>query len=206
MVSGQSDSFVILYIAVCLLRWVVSMGLKKAAGSSNENAEVAISFGEKYVESDSFKNVFREGMALVEEAARYLEGDGRLEARKLRPELSFAYATESMRLTTRLMQLASWLLIRRAVNEGEMTLEQAEDEEHKVKLQAIGSLARAKGYDDLPENMKDLVERSLRFYERILKLDRMIRDVPEDEADGVTGDSLLNQHLGRLKEAFEPGS
>ena len=161
------------------------------------NVEDTISFGEKYVESDSFKNVFREGMALVEEAAGYLEGTGRSEAKKLPPELSFAYATESMRLTTRLMQLASWLLIRRAVNEGEMTMEQAEEEEHKVKLQAIGSLARAKGYDDLPTSMKDLVERSLRFYERILKLDQMIREVPEEEKAPVDGNHPLSHHLGR---------
>ncbi len=180
------------------------MGLKSMAESRRANVEGTISFGEKYVESDSFKSVFREGMALVEEAAGYLEGAGRTEAKKLQPELSFAYATESMRLTTRLMQLASWLLIRRAVNEGEMTLEQAEEEEHKVKLQAIGSLARAKGYDDLPPSMKDLVERSLRFYDRILKLDRMIRDVPEEGTPEAESDTNpVSNHFGRLKAAFE---
>ncbi len=179
------------------------MGLKRVADSRQVNTDGAISFGEKYVESDSFKNVFREGMALVEEAAGYLEGTGRSEAKKLQPGISFAYATESMRLTTRLMQLASWLLIRRAVNEGEMTMEQAEEEEHKVKLQAIGSLARAKGYDDLPESMKDLVERSLRFYDRILKLDRMIRETPDDEHEEADGNNPLSHHLGRLKAAFE---
>ncbi len=179
------------------------MGLKRVADSSRVKDDSAISFGEKYVESDNFKDVFREGMALVEEAAGYLEGEGRLEAKKLQPELSFAYATESMRLTTRLMQLASWLLIRRAVNEGEMTLEQAEEEEHKVKLQAIGSLARAKGYDELPTSMKELVERSLRFYDRIVKLDRMIRDTTEEDHDDQEGNSPLSQHIGRLKAAFE---
>jgi regulator of CtrA degradation len=179
------------------------MGLKRVADTRHTNVEGTISFGEKYVESDSFKNVFREGMALVEEAAGYLEGTGRTEAKKLQPELSFAYATESMRLTTRLMQLASWLLIRRAVNEGEMTMEQAEQEEHKVKLQAIGSLARAKGYDDLPVSMKDLVERSLRFYDRILKLDRMIRETSEKDEQGADGNNPLSHHFGRLKAAFE---
>jgi len=179
------------------------MGLKNMAGDHQASAGGAISFGEKYVESDSFKTVFREGMALVEEAASYLEGPGRSEAKRLEPELSFAYATESMRLTTRLMQLASWLLIRRAVNEGEMTLEQADEEEHKVKLQAIGSLARARGYEQLPENMKDLVERSLHFYERILKLDRMIREANEESAAEAETQNPLRSQLGRLKAAFE---
>ncbi len=179
------------------------MGLKSVADNRQVNAEGTISFGEKYVESDSFKSVFREGMALVEEAAGYLEGPGRAEAKTLEAELSFAYATESMRLTTRLMQLASWLLIRRAVNEGEMTLEQADEEEHKVKLQAIGSLARAKGYEELPASMKDLVERSLRFYERILKLDRMIRESSDEETLEAENHNPLGSQLGRLKAAFE---
>ncbi len=179
------------------------MGMKNVAESRCENVEGAISFGERYVESDSFKEVFQEGMNLVEEAAGYLEGPGRTEAKSLLPELSFAYATESMRLTTRLMQLASWLLIRRAVNEGEMTMEQAEEEEHKVKLQAIGSLAQAKGYEDLPDAMKDLVERSMRFYERILRLDRMIREIPEQDESETDNDHPLSQHIGRLKAAFE---
>src|ERR1700675_4451465 len=85
--------------------------------SSGDRDAVTVSFGAKFARSDQFRNVFREGMALVEAAATYLDGEGRKEARKLRPPHSLAYATESMRLTTRLMQLASWLLIRRAVSE-----------------------------------------------------------------------------------------
>ena len=32
---------------------------------------------------------------------------------------ALAYATESMRLTTRLLELASWLMVRRALKEGD---------------------------------------------------------------------------------------
>ncbi len=107
--------------------------------SGDRNDGVTVSFGAKFARSDQFKAVFREGMALVEAAATYLDGDGRKEARKLRPPHSLAYATESMRLTTRLMQLASWLLIRRAVSEGELTPEQAVEEQRKIKLPVMGS-------------------------------------------------------------------
>src|ERR1700693_462768 len=95
---------------------------------------VTVSFSAKFAQSDQFRTVFREGMALVEAAAAYLDGEGRKEARRLKPPHSLAYATESMRLTTRLMQLASWLLIRRAVSEGELTAEQAAEEQRKIKL------------------------------------------------------------------------
>ena len=55
---------------------------------------------------------------------------------------SLSYATESMRLTTRLMQIASWLLLQRAVNEGEMTVEQASQEKAKVRLRGFGTSHR----------------------------------------------------------------
>jgi len=109
--------------------------------SGDRDDGVTVSFGAKFARSEQFKAVFREGMALVEAAATYLDGDGRKEARKLRPPHSLAYATESMRLTTRLMQLASWLLIRRAVSEGELTPEQAIEEQRKVALPALGAIA-----------------------------------------------------------------
>ena len=73
-----------------------------------------IYFGEKLASSQAFAGLFRDGMALVEETAAYLDGPGRQESKKLERSAALAYATESMRLTTRLMQLASWLLLHQA--------------------------------------------------------------------------------------------
>ncbi len=95
-----------------------------------------VSFGERLANSQAFADLFRDGMALVEETATYLDGPGRQESKKLERAAALAYATESMRLTTRLMQLASWLLLHRAVKEGEMSLAQANKEKTKVKLTA----------------------------------------------------------------------
>ena len=104
--------------------------------STADQAQAAepVSFGEKLASSAAFANLFRDGMALVEETAAYLDGPGRQGSKKLERGAALAYATESMRLTTRLMQLASWLLLHRAVKEGEMTLSQANKEKSKVKL------------------------------------------------------------------------
>src|SRR6476659_4900017 len=98
------------------------------------SANRPVSFGERLASSQAFSDLFRSGMALVEETATYLDGPGRQESKKLERSAALAYATESMRLTTRLMQLASWLLLHRAVKEGEMTLAQANKEKTKVKL------------------------------------------------------------------------
>ena len=73
-------------------------------------------------------------MGLVETTASYLDGQGRKEARALRGPVAVLYATESMRLTTRLLELASWLMIRRALKEGEITATEARTKRERVKL------------------------------------------------------------------------
>src|SRR5882757_5970402 len=101
---------------------------------SEKSVNEAVSFGARLASSQAFADLFRDGMALVEETAAYLDGPGRQESKKLERNAALAYATESMRLTTRLMQLASWLLLHRAVKEGEMSLAQANKEKAKAKL------------------------------------------------------------------------
>ena len=170
------------------------------AGKSRRGDGVTVSFGAKFAQSDQFRTVFREGMALVEAAATYLDGDGRKEARKLQPPYSLAYATESMRLTTRLMQLASWLLIRRAVSEGELTLEQAFEEQRKIKLSVKGSDQPSRNFNALPLRLKELIHQSIKLQERIVRLDQMLglEQAPASEE----ADHPLSTQLSRLRAAF----
>src|SRR5207253_10497189 len=118
---------------------------------SENSVNPAVSFGERLAASQAFADLFRDGMALVEQTASYLDGPGRQESKKLDRAAALAYATESMRLTTRLMQLASWLLLHRAVKEGEMSLAQANREKTKVKL-SLGDRADADTVALLPEH------------------------------------------------------
>ncbi len=134
----------------------------------------AVSFALKLVNSDQFKNLFREGMTLVEETAAYLDGQGRADSRELTRMGSIAYATESMRLTTRLMQLASWLLLQRAVNEGEMTIEQAGSEKNKIRLHTLPTAGHEDVRAELPTGLLDLIDRSLRLQDRVQHLDDML--------------------------------
>src|ERR1700710_2971550 len=140
-----------------------------------------VQFSERLTNSAAFGTLFREGMDLVEETAAYLDGVGRTEAKALDRSVSLTYATESMRLTTRLMQLASWLLLHRAVKEGEMTLTQANREKTKVKLSAADP-----GPDDiierLPQQLQDLIARSITLQSRVRRLDMTIHSPPADRA------------------------
>ena len=158
-----------------------------------------VHFSERLTNSAAFGALFREGMDLVEETAAYLDGVGRSEAKALDRSVSLTYATESMRLTTRLMQLASWLLLHRAVKEGEMTLTQANREKTKVKLSAADP-----GPNDmigkLPQQLQHLISRSMALQAKVRRLDTTIHaSVTERTAIG----NPLGPQLNRLKAAFE---
>jgi regulator of CtrA degradation len=160
-----------------------------------------IYFGEKLASSQAFATLFKDGMALVEETAAYLDGLGRRESKKLERNIALAYATESMRLTTRLMQLASWLLLHRAVKEGEMSLAQANKEKTKVKL-AAGEPGDPATIKLLPERLRELIERSKKLNDQVRRLDANIYApplAPDKPGDG----NPVERQLGLLKAAFE---
>jgi len=159
-----------------------------------------VAIGPRIVASGGFDLLYREGMALIEEVAAYLDGEGRGESRGLTREAAFCYATESMRLTTRLMQLASWLLLQRAVNEGELTAENARTEKEKVRFSATPSERGGPGFEDLPGRLRDFIVKGDRLFERVQRFDRLERGGVPDYAPAVQGG--IADQLSRLKAAF----
>lgn len=158
-----------------------------------------VSFGERLASSQAFADLFRDGMALVEETATYLDGPGRQESKKLERAAALAYATESMRLTTRLMQLASWLLLHRAVKEGEMSLAQAGKEKSKVKLAAADTHDNS-NIELLPAALRGLIERSQKLYANVRRLDATIYN--QNAAERPATANPVERQLGLLKAAF----
>jgi len=164
--------------------------------------QVTVSFGKRFQASEQFDIVFREGMALVERSAAYLDGEGRRASRGLPAQVTVLYATESMRLTTRLLELASWLLIRRAVKEGELTEEEAARKQARVKLQRLGRPSHIGGFDDLPDGLRDLIQSSFALYDRIVQLDRAL--TPKVDT-GLSGAAVMNPvaaQVAKLEQAF----
>jgi len=159
--------------------------IDSAAGS----AGVTISFGERFQASQQFDQVFREGMTLVEEAAAYLDSEGRAESKGLPPNISMLYATESMRLTTRLLDLASWLLIRRALKEGEISEDEARYKRRKVKLKGLGRPSHIKNFDELPEGLRRLIVSSFALHDRIVKLDKAMSEPAAVQSQGLGFDT-----------------
>ena len=144
------------------------------AGFSGE--AVTVSFGQRFQASSQFDLVFKEGMQLVETTAAYLDGPGRREAKLLKPPTNVLYATESMRLTTRLLDLATWLLVRRGLRDGEITLEEARRKRQRLKLKSVGRPSHISGFANLPEGLRSLIEQSFKLHDRVVQLDRAMHE------------------------------
>ncbi len=170
---------------------------------SRESAKT-IKLAERRVFSQSFKPLYSEGMGLVEQAAEYLDGKGRGEAKKLSRLGATLYAAESMRLTTRLMQIASWLLLQRAANSGEMTRDQVASEKSKIRLDTASAHDDAAGWSELPDDFLDLVRRSLRLQALVRRMDEEVYGAggtpqPAGRRSNPVSDqiTLLNTAFGR---------
>jgi len=178
---------------------------RKEAAKMNEydfsfrEAGDPVYFGKSFVRSDAFRDLFREGMALVEDTAAYLDGDGREQSKTLGRQAALSYASESMRLTTRLMQIASWLLVQRAVAEGEITPDQALNEKNRVRLAAGEGVNPLLDADALPERLRDIIGASVRLHARILHLDRL---VSEDLPPPVVRESPVAAQQWLIRSAF----
>lgn len=182
----------------------IGMGIAGMSVHEIENGEeVAFAGAEcvtlsEFMASGLFQRTYNEGMRLVEETSAYLDGPGRQAARSLPRDASLAYAGESMRLTTRLMQVASWLLVRKAVHEGEITPEEANSEKYRLATKEIGRQPRFDGVEALPSELQDLIRRSERLYARVERLDARLRET----AEPVTQNHPLAEQLRRVEDFF----
>ena len=159
--------------------------------SKNETGAAA------FVQSELFARTFREGMTLVEETASYLDSEGRTASKELSRDAAMSYAGASMRLTTQLMQIASWLLVLRAVREDEMSLIEAAEPKYRLEQSSVSG--NDYEFAGLPDRLMLLIENTRQLYSRISRLDADIFAAKGQQQ----GDVALQQRA--LMEAFGTG-
>ncbi|PZO54804.1 MAG: DUF1465 domain-containing protein [Alphaproteobacteria bacterium] len=153
----------------------------------------------EFARSEVFDRTFKEGMAMVEETAAYLDGPGRAASKRLSRAAALAYAGESMRLTTRLMQVASWLLVQRAVRDGEIQLTEAASDKYRLISREPQAATSFAGADELPQALKALIIKGGAIYERVRRLDETMYDGGDMDTVNPVSDQLamLQQAFGR---------
>jgi regulator of CtrA degradation len=151
----------------------------------------------EFAGSEVFDRLFKDGMALVEQAATYLDGPGREHSRHLSRDLALVYAAESMEVTTRLMQSASWLVVQRAVREGDMSVEEAGDEKYRI---APTGVQHPLDRERLPVDLCTLIDRSRGLYERVWRLDEALYT-----ASTRPPENMVMKQIDRVRSAAEQG-
>lgn len=118
-----------------------------------------------------FDRTYDEALALTREARDYIAGPGAQARRRMSPDAVLAASCEEMRLTARMTQVMAWLLVQRAVHEGEMDREEAAQDSHRLSGEdaCLGEPAAPEA--TLPTHLQDLLQRSRQLYERVRRLD-----------------------------------
>lgn len=119
---------------------------------------------------------YHDALALVSETVNYLEGRGIMDRDAMDPAARNIFAAESMRLTTRLMQVVSWFLVQRAVQTGELTKAQAQEPARQLGAVQVCLGEAIEGAEFLPDRMKELLDRSRNVFEQVWRVEVMMKE------------------------------
>jgi regulator of CtrA degradation len=81
---------------------------------------------------------------------------------------------EAMRVTSRLSQVLAWLMVRRAVIEGQLSPDDALAPERRLSGHSVCLAEPADLGEGVPQALLTLMDRSRALYERIARLDRAL--------------------------------
>jgi regulator of CtrA degradation len=118
--------------------------------------------------------LYCDALILADEARAAFDLSGRLEQVGLDEDLARnALSCEALRTTTRMMHVLAWLLNQRAYFRGEMSEFQLRRHGRLPPQQPLGDPAQVAR---LGPEIRDLIERTRLFYERIARIDRGWRE------------------------------
>lgn len=121
-----------------------------------------------------FDRTYDEAFSLLVEARDYLADRQRRETEPLAPSVQLVVSCETMRLTTRLVQVMAWLLVQRAVHAGELDAEEADRPERRLGGQEICAEPGPWDRTGMPRRLQLLLDRSQALYNRVARLDEMV--------------------------------
>ena len=113
-------------------------------------------------------SLYVEAMVLTDEARAYFDSSGRDERLALDPMVRVGFACESLKVTTRLMQVVAWLMTRRALAAGELPEPIGGAGERRLGEAPVSDEALI---EQLPDSAVALIRASQELYDRIRRID-----------------------------------
>ena len=146
-------------------------------------AEIIGRSGDEFSGTAFFIKTYDEAMALLVESRNYFATAAAAEVSGLTVAQQLGYCRESLRLTSRLTQIMGWLLVQRAVQNQELTAEEARSEAMRIPRAPVYFDDGVVANGGLPPAIADLAVRSRQLFLRIVRLDDMLaRDAARELA------------------------
>lgn len=152
-----------------------------------ENGAMGIRLRGRLIDS-----LYTEAMVLADEARSYFDQEGRADREQLTPLMRVTLSCESLKITTRLMNMLSWLLTQRAVELGQIegtamrtSAGWADDDDGQDQASLAG----------LPRAAIGLIEASRELQARVRRIDSDPPDISQSHSPAL---GLLD----RLERAF----
>ena len=120
-----------------------------------------------------FSRTYDESLALLADARAYVHA---AQATKWNlPAVRLIHSQETMRLTARLTHTMAWLLGQRALHAGEISRDQARDGSYRLGGHRVCLDVGAENSPALPARLRELLRHSRKLYQRVARLDEMVR-------------------------------
>ncbi len=82
---------------------------------------------------------------------------------------------QSSRLTSRLLEMVSWLMAQKAIHNREMTRQESIAQGFIISNDSVCMIEKDEQCEELPQGLRDLLGRSAALYERLMRLDTMVK-------------------------------
>jgi len=126
------------------------------------------------VETTFYNRTYDEAFAMTVEARDYVAEGLAADREGVAFGERSLFDCEALRLTTRLSQVMAWLLVQRAVHAGEIGFSELHDESRRLGGREVCFDNDIEVVESLPPRFRSLMERSLKLYQRIARLDEMV--------------------------------
>lgn len=125
-----------------------------------------------------FRRTYDEALDLMVEARNYMAYVERRERERAGAMNGLRMSCEAMRVTSRLTQVMAWLMMQRAVHEGEVAADEALAEANRLSGGDVCLDDSFSGDRTLPRGLRSLLERSFSLYQRIARLESRMVERP----------------------------
>lgn len=143
--------------------------------------------------------LYQEAVGLADEARTYFAMHSKLDRGRLPPIDRVLYTCESLRISTRLMHVISWLMVRKAVARGEISAQDGLRAERRLGDAELCQMTERDALRRMPPMVASLSYRSQSVFDRAWRMEQDMLAKAAGREDQAVGARAL---LGRLESVY----